>query len=191
MLLIEHRINTLEALRRVPPQHGIEIDIRDYDGHLVLTHDPFESGEKLEDLLAAVDHALVVFNVKCDGLEEPIRELADRFGINDYFFLDLAPPTLVRLALAGERRLAVRYSEHEPIEGALAFAGRAEWVWIDCFTHLPLDPSSYRRLAEHFKICLVSPELQGHARSRIGELRRDLEHLQVDAVCTDFPGDWS
>ena len=85
--------------------------------------------------------------------------------------------------------MAVRYSEYEPIEFALAFAGRARWVWVDCFTRLPLDRNTHRRLQEHFKICLVSPELQGHPRATIQAYRRQLE-APVDAVCTDFPEDW-
>ena len=30
MLLVEHRVNTLAHLRRVPPEHGVEVDVRDY-----------------------------------------------------------------------------------------------------------------------------------------------------------------
>lgn len=190
MLLIEHRVNTVEHLARVPTDRGIEVDIRDYEGDLRLVHDPLQSGERLEDLLAEYRHALIIFNVKCDGLERRIMELAERYAISNYFFLDLANPTLINLVQRGERRLAVRFSEHEPIEFALAFAGRAEWVWVDCFTHLPLDPTSYERLRQHFKICLVSPELQKHPRDWIAKFRQQLHGLPVDAVCTDFCDDW-
>ncbi len=85
----------------------------------------------------------------------------------------------------------MRFSEHEPIEFALAFAGRVDWVWVDCFTRLPLDRESHRRLREHFKICLVSPELQGHPHATIGAYRRQLAGLPIDAVCTDFAADWA
>jgi hypothetical protein len=191
MLLIEHRVNTVEHLARVPRDRGIEVDIRDYDGRLVLTHDPFSGGESLEELLAAYRHAFCVFNVKCDGLEGRITELAARFGVRDYFFLDLANPTLVNLTRSGEKRVAVRYSEFEPLEGALAFAGKADWVWVDCFTRLPLDPAGYRALKRHFKVCLVSPELQKHPRSAIADYRRLLRDMPPDAVCSDFCDDWA
>jgi hypothetical protein len=190
MLLIEHRVNTLEHLRRVPPERGIEVDIRDYDGELRLAHDPLQSGERLEDLLAAYRHRLAIFNVKCDGLQEGVMRLAEKHGVADYFLLDLANPTLVTLARRGERRLAVRFSEFEPLEFALAFAGLAEWVWVDCFTRLPLDAATYRQLRRHFKICLVSPELQRHPREWIGGFREQLRDMPVDAVCTDFCSDW-
>lgn len=191
MLLIEHRVNTIEHLLRVPAERGIEVDVRDYDGDLRLVHDPLLSGERLEDLLAAYRHALLIFNVKCDGLEGRIMDLAAKYGVKDYFFLDLANPTLVRLVRRGVRQVAVRYSEYEPLEFALAFAGKADWVWVDCFTRLPLEPQSYRRLHEHFKICLVSPELQKHPGEMIRSFREQLREMPLDAVCSDYCDDWS
>jgi hypothetical protein len=192
MLLIEHRVNTLAHLARVPEERGIEVDVRDYEGELRLAHDPLESGERLEDLLAACRNALVIFNVKCDGLEGRITALAGQHGIENYFFLDVANPTLVGLARRGERRAAVRFSEYEPIEFALAFAGRVDWVWVDCFTRLPLEPESYARLRDlgGFKLCLVSPELQRHPRDWIADFRARLREMPVDAVCSDYCEDW-
>jgi hypothetical protein len=90
----------------------------------------------------------------------------------------------------GVDNLAVRFSEREPIEYALAFAGAAGWVWVDCFTRLPLDAHNHARLKAHFKICLVSPELQGHDTSRIEEFKIQLRGLQIDAVCTKVPERW-
>jgi hypothetical protein len=190
MLIIDHRVNTRAQLARVSPEHGVEIDIRDYEGDLRLVHDPFLSGESLGDYLAQYRHAFCVFNVKCDGLEGRVLELARTHGVKDYFFLDCANPTLVKLARRGEKKLAVRYSEFEPLEGALAFAGKVDWVWVDCFTRLPLNRDSYASLKKHFKICLVSPELQGQGRAAISDYRRQLEGMPVDAVCTDFTDDW-
>jgi hypothetical protein len=190
MLLIEHRVNTIEKLAAVPLHRGIEVDIRDYDGHLRLEHDPLLSGQRLADLLQASRHPLIIFNVKCDGLEERIIQMAAEYQVNDYFFLDVAPPTLIRLAQRGIRKAAVRYSEYEPIESALALAGQVDWVWVDCFTYLPLDPHSYQKLHQHFKICLVSPELQKFPRQSIQEFRRQLQDMPVDAVCSDYCADW-
>lgn len=192
MLLIDHRVNTAEHLQRVPADCGAEIDIRDYDGELRLVHDPFLSGEKLSDWLKGWKHALCIYNVKCDGLEEKIRELGQAAGVKDYFFLDCANPTLVRLARGGERNLAVRFSEFEPLEGALAFEGLASWVWVDCFSRLPFTRENYAKLKKAFKICLVSPELQKQGRGAIPRYRQQLKDLgvELDAVCTDFLDDW-
>jgi hypothetical protein len=123
-------------------------------------------------------------------LESHISALVSRYHIEDYFFLDCASPTLVQLALRGEHRIAIRYSEYEPIESALAFKGKVDWVWIDCFSQLPLTPDSYRSLRSHFKLCLVSPELQRHHRSTIQQFRNQLDGMKIDAVCSDYCDDW-
>lgn len=190
MLLIEHRVNTVDHLLRVPEERGIEVDIRDHGGELCLSHDPFLGGERLEEVLAVYKHALIVFNVKCDGLETEILKLVEKYGVKDYFFVDVANPTLVGLVRRGIRQIAVRYSEYEPLEFALGFAGKVDWVWVDCFTRLPLDVESYRRLRDHFKICLVSPELQKRPREMIRACRAQLRKMPVDAVCTDYCNDW-
>lgn len=191
MLLIKHRVNSLKDLSAVSPDQGIEIDVRDYDGEICCAHDPFTRGDSLRQVLGGYAHAFVIFNVKADGLESQIIQLAREMGISSYFFLDCANPTLVSLARKGFTRVAVRYSEYEPIEFALAFTGKVEWVWVDCFSHLPLNASSHEQLKRCFKICIVSPELQGHPRRQIGEFRQALQDLPVDAVCTDFPEDWT
>jgi len=190
MLLIEHRVNTVEKLRSVPRDRGIEVDIRDYDGALRCVHDPLLSGDTLDNLLAHYQHAFAIFNVKCDGLESQIEQLAAKYKIENYFFLDVANPTLVQMVRRGQKRVAVRFSEYEAIEFALAFRGQAEWIWVDCFTHLPLDGKTWEQLKQNFKICLVSPELQKHARPTIKEYRRQLQSMRIDAVCTDFCEDW-
>lgn len=191
MLLIEHRVNTAAHLARTPHDQGVEIDLRDYDGDLRLVHDPFKGGERLGDWLQGYAHALCIFNVKCDGLEDRILEQA-KGKVGDYFFLDCAAPTLVKLARRGERNLAVRYSEFEPVEACLAFAGKADWVWVDCFTRLPFTKQSYQALKRSFKLCLVSPEMQGHGRESIAVYRQQLRDLgvELDAVCSDFVDDW-
>lgn len=190
MLLIEHRVNTVEKLRTVPHDRGIEVDVRDYDGALRCVHDPLLSGDSLDDLLAHYKHEFVIFNVKCDGLESQIEQLATKYKIENYFFLDVANPTLVQLVRRGQRRVAVRFSEYEVIEFAMAFRGKVEWVWVDCFTHLPLDSTAYDQLKKYFKVCLVSPELQKHPRSKIQDYRRQLQAMKIDAVCTDYCEDW-
>ena len=55
MIIINHRVNNLFELKKVPPKHGIEIDIRYHKDDLILNHDPFNhhinQSTKLKDLL--------------------------------------------------------------------------------------------------------------------------------------------
>ena len=91
---------------------------------------------------------------------------------------------LFRSLSLGERRIAVRFSECEPIEAVMAFAGHVEWAWIDCFTRMPLTPVVYEQLVKHFRLCIVSPELQGRPVEDITAYGRELAGYPFDAVCT-------
>ena len=196
MKFIVHRRNTAAELAATPTRYGVEIDLRGApDGRPILHHDPFSAGEDFADWLEGYRHAALVLNVKEDGLEERAAELARARGIEDYFFLDQPFPTLLRCAARGERRCAVRVSEFESVETALRLAGRVDWVWVDCFTRFPLTGGDAERLrGAGFRLCVVSPELQGRgAASEIPAMARLLAERGVapDAVCTKFPERWA
>jgi hypothetical protein len=88
----------------------------------------------------------------------------------------------------------VRVSEYESVESALTLAGKVDWVWVDCFTRFPLSGADAARLQQAgFKLCLVSPELQGRpADSEIPALRSLLAErgIVADAVCTKRADLW-
>ena len=42
MYFYSHRINSLDQLKNVDKNYGVEIDIRDYKSDLILSHDPFQ-----------------------------------------------------------------------------------------------------------------------------------------------------
>lgn len=190
MLKIAHRINTVDQLLQTPQEYGIELDIRSEGNNLILHHDPFKKGELFEDLLKVYNHQLIILNTKSEGMEQRILELMEEYNISNYFFLDLSLPFLVKHARQGLQKIAVRFSEFEPIEFALAFANKVDWVWVDCFNDLPLNQNNYKQLKQHFKLCLVSPELQGYSTDRIKEFKKQIEGMQIDAVCTKRPDLW-
>ncbi|MCC7083491.1 MAG: hypothetical protein IT427_00625 [Pirellulales bacterium] len=190
MLLIAHRINTIAQLQQVPPHYGVELDLRDSGDRLILQHDPFSTGEDFEDYLRHWRHRLMILNIKSERIEHRVLELVQQFRVRDYFFLDSSFPMLRQLVNLGERRIAVRFSEYEPVESALSLAGQVDWVWIDCFSKLPLDGRKYGLLRRHFKLCAVSPELQGRPTESIPEYARELFPFPLDAVCTKRPDLW-
>ena len=194
MIFISHRRNTIEQLINTPIEYGIEVDIRSNNGELIIHHDPFFKGEYLKNWLSHYRHKTLILNVKEEGLEKNIIELMDEHRLSDYFFLDQSFPFLVKWANLGERRCAVRVSEFESIDTALALAGKINWIWVDCFTHFPLSTVDAQRLHQAgFKLCLVSPELQG----RSGEIEipsfatlLNLKQIEPEAICTKFPELW-
>lgn len=194
MKLISHRRNTLQDLIATPEKYGVEVDIRSRGEQLIIHHDPFVAGESFDEWIAAYRHGTLILNVKEEGLESRLIALMQAKGIDDYFFLDQSFPFLVKWAKAGERRCAVRVSEFEAIETALSLAGKVDWIWVDCFTRFPLSQEDAQRLNNAgFKLCLVSPELQGRdAEAEIPRLIQLLAErsIQADAVCTKRPDLW-
>ena len=193
--IIRHRRNTIEELRATPTTLGIEVDIRSFGERLVVHHDPMVEGEDFEAWLEHYSHGTLILNVKEEGLEEQVLAMMKEHRIEDFFFLDQSFPFLVRTARTGEKRCAVRVSEFEAIDTAMSLAGLIEWVWVDCFTKFPLQKADADRLCSAgFRLCLVSPELQGRSAEReIPEMRQLLAERQItaDAVCTKVPERWS
>lgn len=186
-LIIAHRVNTLEKLAEVPTKYGVEIDVRHDPAadRLYLNHDPAVSGQiyaDLEEYLAAAkNHAFVIFNIKEAGIEQRCIDLAAKFGIGPdrFFLLDVEFPYIYRATRKeGIRSIAVRYSEAEPIEAALAQIDLLDWVWIDTNTQLPIDAIVKKQLKD-FKTCLVAPDRWGRPNDNAA-YRQQIEKL-------DFP----
>jgi len=194
MEIIIHRRNTMADLKATPTDYGVELDVRSFGGRLVIHHDPFVVGEDFQEWLSVYEHGTLILNVKEEGLEYRLVELMARHGVNNYFFLDQSFPFLVKSAQIGEKRCAVRVSEYESIDTAMALAGKIDWIWVDCFTKFPLIGKDATRLKKAgFRLCLVSPELQGRdAVVEIPQLARFIreERIRPDAVCTKRPDIW-
>ena len=183
---IAHRINTLDELKKLPTDYGVEIDLRDSGNDLILQHDPFSDGEKFSDYLQHYNHGTMILNIKSERIEHRVLELLEEYNISDYFFLDSSIPMIYLLSKLGERKSAVRFSEIESIETVLLMADKIDWVWVDCFSLLPIDFSSYKQLKDAgLKLCLVSPELQGRPED-ISSYKDYLTAQRVifDAICT-------
>lgn len=195
MMLIAHRRNTIALLAATPRHLGVEVDIRSQGTRLVIHHDPFEAGEDFDAWIEGYEHGTLILNTKEEGLEGRLLASMAAHGIEDFFFLDQSVPFLIKTARTGEKRCAVRISEFEAIESVFLLKGMVDWVWVDCFTRLPIDGADAARLhGAGFKLCLVSPELQGRTSpDEIVAMRALLarEGIETAAVCTKRPDLWA
>ena len=184
---ISHRVNTKEELLRTPQEYGVELDLRDdLNGRIYIQHNPFEAGEDFEEYLKEYHHGTMILNVKSERIEHKILEMMKAYDVKKYFFLDSTFPMIKLLSDSGEKNIAVRYSEYEGIDTLKAMAGKINWVWIDTFTRLPVDSEIYHEIMQMgYKMCLVSPELQGQPE-KIEAYARQIadEGIIFDAVCT-------
>jgi hypothetical protein len=183
---IAHRINTLSQLQELPHEYGVELDLRDKGDDLILSHDPFTEGELFDNYLKHYQHGTMILNIKSERIEHRVLELLHKYNIEDYFFLDSSIPMIYLLSKQGEKKSAIRFSEIESLESVLLMSSRANWVWVDCFTQLSINHQDYDQLkSAGFKLCLVSPELQG----REEDIKRYKDSLAeqgivFDAICT-------
>lgn len=187
MIFIAHRINTIEELKQVPIQYGVEIDVRDDSKGLVLSHDPFFSGELFEEYLDKFNHKFIVVNVKSSGLEQHIINAMKRHNIKDFFILDSNMSSIVEYSKEKEKFFAGRLSEYEAIETLDLSSNLYKWVWLDSFTKLSINKNQYHHIKQqlNMKICLTAPDLLGRSED-IEAFSNQItdEQLYPDAICT-------
>lgn len=187
MKYIAHRINTVEELRRLPKEYGVEIDLRDsLDGSVYIQHNPFEAGEDFEEYLKEYAHGTMILNIKSERIEHRVLELVRKYNVKDYFFLDSSFPMIYLLSNMGEKKIALRFSEYEGMDTVRAMAGKIDWIWVDTFTRLPVTKDIFAEMKElGYKLCMVSPELQGQPE-KIESYKEQIkrEGMAFDAVCS-------
>ena len=188
MILITHRINTLKELKKIPPKYGVEIDVREYRGRLILQHEPFVTGEKLEVFLKKFNHKFIIFNVKSERIEFKILHYVKKYKLKKYFFLDSSFPMIKNLINLKEKNIACRVSDEEDIKTALNLKQKVIWIWFE--TQFPFKksyPILKKLKKNNFKICIVLPDLH---KKKIKSNKNEILFLKknnlIDAVCVKF-----
>ena len=122
-----------------------------------------------------------------DSLElNKILEMLSKYDVKSYFFLDSSFPMIWLLSNQGEKNMALRVSEVEGLDTARNMAGKIDWIWLDCFSKIPISKKEFDELHSFgYKICFVSPELEG----RDGDIETYKKQLEddgmiMDAICT-------
>lgn len=186
MEIVAHRINLINELKSIPIKYGCEIDIRTQGSNLILNHEPYTSGDLLVDYLDNYKHGLLVLNIKEAGIENDVLKFVRERNITSFFLLDVEFPYLYRASREGERAIAVRFSEDEPIELVHNYNGLVDWVWIDTNTKLPISEENLKVFAP-MKTCLVCPERWGRP-DEIITYRKSMKKMgfKPDAVMTNL-----
>ena len=186
MIVINHKVNTIEKLEATPEECGVEVDIRPHGSKLILNHEPFGEGVELEEFLKHYKHKLLILNIKSEGIEKKVIDIVKKRNIHDYFLLDVTFPFMIKYIDEGIKKFAVRFSEFEAIETCLNLAGKVEWVFVDNFSKLPIE--GFGELKKHFKLCIVAPDL--FKRDDKEETKDIIKQYDVDAVLTDEVSGW-
>ena len=186
MEFIIHRINTIKELNTIPYEYGCEIDIRTHGNKLILNHDPYEKGELFIDYLDSYQHGTLVLNIKEAGIEDQVLKEVRKRNIKNYFLLDVEFPYLYNATLRGEKEIAIRFSEFEPIENVILFSNKLNWVWVDTINKLPINHENIK-IIKSLKTCLVCPSRWGRKKDII-KIKKDLINYRFDFdfVMTDL-----
>ena len=185
--------NSFQAIARAAKMgFGVETDVRDSAGKLVIAHDPGSTrkpgAEKIFELFAGntKDQTLAI-NVKADGLQDLVQRLARRHKVRKYFVFDASIPELIEYR-ARKIPFFTRQSEFEPWP---VLWEHAAGIWLDSFKS---DWFTANIIGEHLKagkdVCVVSPELHGRGHAslwRILKQPRLRRYRQKLFLCTDFP----
>ena len=188
MEIIIHRVNEISRLKEIPISYGVEIDIRAFGSKLILNHEPFESGDYLEDYLAEYgqEQGTIVLNIKEAGIENEVLRLVREAQIKSYFLLDVEYPYILQSDASDcPLDIAVRFSEQETIQNVSCQQGRLNWVWLDCVTKNPVE-IAHIPILSNFKNCLVCPSRWKRPKE-ISQYRDFFnDNMRLDAVMTEM-----
>lgn len=170
---------------------GIETDVRDSCGRLVISHDmptgneiSFEEFLELYQISCRYEDSPLAINIKSDGLaSEVAKELAKRPGLNAFVF-DMSVPDM-KGYFNNNVPVFTRFSE---IETHPVWLDKSSGVWLDSFEVEWFTADVINKLlASNLIVCVVSPELHGRPHLNTWDLLKKIPSSDKLWLCTDFP----
>lgn len=165
---------------------GIETDIRDFNGNLVIAHDlPNKNSIKFSKLLQLIlkskKKICLAINIKSDGLLNLIKREKNLSKIQ-YFLFDMSIPQQ-KIFNDNNLKYFIRISEIE--KNIKKY--RAKGVWVDTFFKIWYKKKDLENLKFN-KLAIVSSEL--HKRKNYSKQWKMLKKLNLNKelfICTDYP----
>jgi len=190
--------NSLGALSNsIKSGFGIETDLRDHEGRIVISHDmPRTPVLLFEDFLdeycqlikPSNNQQYLALNIKSDGLQFEIKRILSEFKIDKYFVFDMSIPDTFPY-IKNNLNIFLRHSDYEePSKNFNQYDG----IWIDHFERdmfSPKDLDLY--LSNEKKICFVSPELHNREYIKYWEMikryvnKTKIANKKNIMICTD------
>lgn len=182
--------NTLAAFERAFVNgYGIETDIRDYKGDLVISHNVAdETCPKFIELAKIYknvgNNVPLALNVKADGIQPLLKKYLDEYDITNYFVFDMSVPEQVVYVKDGFNTFT-RQSEYEL---SPSMYDKACGVWMDEFSKEWMNLDHVKaHLDAGKRIGIISPEIHGNDEKRIWDMIKKYKDSDDLMLCTDIP----
>jgi hypothetical protein len=198
MIILSHRgywIDSSEQNREIAFRRsfdigfGIETDLRDCLGEIVIAHDPPHGEEILfREVLEMMDrrNLPLALNVKANGISGEVKKLLDDFSHTNYFAFDMSIPDTVAYV---ERGMKI-FTGMSDLLRSPVLLDAAHGVWLDAFNSDWYSASMIDELVSSGKhVCIVSAELHGREKMAQWDEISKCESLQCEKlmICTDYP----
>tara|TARA_B100000886_G_scaffold186908_1_gene128332 strand:- start:30402 stop:31040 length:639 start_codon:yes stop_codon:yes gene_type:complete len=174
---------------------GIETDLRDIDGKVIISHDPPSKNQRqllsldeFLDFYNSFDSNLpLALNIKSDGLTMYIKKSLEKYQIKNYFLFDMSVPDLMEYQ-KNKIKIYCRQSEFESPENLIKISNG---LWLDSFSEKYYKNIELKSVFNKWdEVAIVSPELHGYNKNYFWELLKEkiinFSHKKI-FLCTDFP----
>ena len=167
---------------------GIETDLRDICGKIVISHN-MPSGDEISfrDLLEIMNgrNLPLALNIKADGLCDEIKKILNEYNHTNYFTFDMSIPDMV---FQMNKKMIV-YTGQSDILTKPVLLEKAQGVWLDSFKSEWFDETVLKDLLLYNKkICIVSADLHKRDITEQWNKLKSFNCISDDRItlCTDI-----
>lgn len=182
---INEKNNIIAFKKSIDLNYGIETDIRDYKGELVISHDIPTGGELLfETFIDLIKSNIpIALNIKADGLAVHLKCIMKKKNLNNWFVFDMSVPDMLSY-IKEDIPVFCRMSE---IERTPILFEKITGVWLDSFYDVWFDSNFVENLLLEKKVCIVSSELHGRNYENLWKMLKKIKSNDNLMLCTDYP----
>jgi glycerophosphoryl diester phosphodiesterase len=179
--------NSLAALRASADFSGIEIDLKNLHGEIVISHDPIINSQSalptLSEMLKVNPSIFFALNIKEDGLAPALKKTLD--PETRYMCFDLSSPELMKYKAAG-LKVFERFGDFDRLPDNLH---NCAGLVVDVFGEKNWNPVLENLRDEKLPLFFISPELHQQNVDSTWPIIRDFVSGYEGKVmlCTDFP----
>ena len=182
----EEKNSRIAFQRALDHGFGIETDVRDYVGEIVISHDMAKGRMQtyVEFLDQIKGHSVpIAVNIKADGLSASLSETHQEYSEVDAVFFDMSGPE----HLMYRKRHLQTLNRVSEFESGYVFDAPDYGIWLDAFFDDLWRIDWLKSYQGSRPIFLVSPELHRREPSSFWDELRTLDNPGEMFLCTDLP----